>query len=249
MLILLVVVIVTGLLIFPALNFNTSFLEVAGSDNLLYMVPPLFITKDITKAAILSLKDRQFDPGIREADYILITGLLLYHYFPYKDNWCVAPEQVIDDNYKPDFIVSEISTAPSDYGQIYPYLNVEVKKPAIISWKKLLDDQLHKQCDNNSNNNARQNNGRLWAMGQRGFEICLFLFDIHKNVNLDNYTQFTAVNPWNFSADDFDHLDAKPFVEKINGVDQIIAVNWRLDNSDHHRYIHDMFIHILKSRA
>jgi hypothetical protein len=86
MLILLVVVIVTGLLIFPALNFNTSFLEVAGSDNLLYMVPPLFITKDITKAAILSLKDRQFDPGIREADYILITGLLLYHYFPYKDN-------------------------------------------------------------------------------------------------------------------------------------------------------------------
>jgi hypothetical protein len=40
---------------------------------------------------------------------------------------------VIDDNYKPDFIVSEISTTQPDYGVNYPYLNVEVKRPAIIS--------------------------------------------------------------------------------------------------------------------
>lgn len=222
--------------------------EPGVSDNVCFSAA-LFINKEITKAAIENLKSKQRNPGVRESDYILITALLLNNYFPYSLNWCVAPEQVIDDNYKPDFIVSEIDTTLRNYGVSYPYLNVEVKRPAIISWKKLLDDQLHRQCDNNSANNARQNNGRLWAMGQKGFEICLFLFDIHSHLNLDNYNQFKAVNPRNYTADDLRHLDAEPFVETINGVDEIIAISWRIDNPDHHIHIHEMFLHILRGRA
>lgn len=156
---------------------------------------------------------------------------------------------MINDNYKPDFIVSEISTRLPDYGVSYPYLNVEVKRPAIMSWKKWLDDPLHKQCDNHMANNARQTNGRLWAMGQKGFEICLFLFDIHSNLNLDHYNPFTAVNPRNYTADDLRHLDAEPFVEVVSGAEEIIAITWRLDNPYHYIHIHEMFIHVLQRRA
>lgn len=222
--------------------------EPGVSDNVCFSAA-LFIDKPITKAAIENLRSKQFNPGVRESDYILITALLLYNYFPYSEDWCVAPEQVIDDNYKPDFIVSEIDTTQPEYGVSYPYLNVEVKRAAIISWKRLLDDQLHKQCDINSANNARQTNGRLWAMGQKGFEICLFLFDIHSNLSLNNYNQFKAVNPRNHSADSLRKLNAKPFVETINGVDEIIAISWRIDNPAHHIHIHEMFLHILEGRA
>ena len=81
------------------------------------------------------------------------------------------------------------------------------------------------------------------------FEICLFLFDIHSNLSLNNYNQFKAVNPRNHSADSLRKLNAKPFVETINGVDEIIAISWRIDNPAHHIHIHEMFLHILEGRA
>jgi hypothetical protein len=88
----------------------------------------------------------------------------------------------------------------------------------------LLDDQLHRQCEILQASNARQTNGKIWAMGQKGFEICLFLFDVNSNLNLNNYNKFTAVNPENYTADDLHYLDAEPFVEVVNGVEQIIAI-------------------------
>lgn len=222
--------------------------EAGVSDNICFS-PALFIDKEITRASIENLRRKQFDEGILESDYILITTLLLNHYFPYSENWCVAPEQVIDDNYKPDFIVSEIDTTEPNYGVSYPYLNVEVKRPRVMSWKKLLDDQLHKQCDINCGNNPRQTNGKLWAMGQKGFEICLFLFDIHINLNLDNYTQFKAINPSNLTVATLKSLGARPFVKEINGVDVIIAITWKIDNPKHTKHIHEMFLYVLEHRA
>jgi hypothetical protein len=83
------IVVITAFLVLlslSALNFNTSFFEVAVSGSLLLSNPPVYINKDITRAAIANLKEKQFDPEVRESDYILITALLLYNYFPYSSN-------------------------------------------------------------------------------------------------------------------------------------------------------------------
>ena len=115
-----------------------------------------YLKVDIIRAAILNLKNRAQEPQIRECDYAQITCLILNHYFPLTSKWCLATEQVTVDNYKPDFTVSRISTTLMDYGTTYPYLTCEVKKAAIMSWQKLMNDQLWRQS-----NEVKQPNGKI----------------------------------------------------------------------------------------
>lgn len=186
------------------------------------------------------MSDRQLQPGIKQSDYTLITSLVLNHYFPVSADWCVAPEQVETNNYKPDFSVFEINLNRADYGRSYPYLTWDVNRAAVISWERLVNLQLWRQCDA-----VKQNNGRIWAKGQRGFSICLFEFVILKNVTTPNeYSQFTGVNPWQFTPDDIRYLDADPYTELINGVEEVRGANWRVSNKEDHKYIHDMFSHV-----
>lgn len=76
------------------------------------------------------------------------------------------------------------------------------------------------------------------------------MFDISSNDNTPYvYSQFFAVNPRGYTADDLKYLDANPFIEMVNGVEEIRAITWRLDNQDHHIHIHEMFMFVLQGRA
>ena len=72
---------------------------------------------------------------------------------------------------------------------------------------------------------------------KRGLRFAFFIhrvLDINKHINDSNdYSCFAAVNPWNYSKEDFEYLDATPYTEIIDNVEQVIAVTCRLDNLDH----------------
>lgn len=64
---------------------------------------------------------------------------------------------------------------PLEYGARVPRLVYEAKPYAGKGWNKLMTDQVWDEADSNKNQE-----GRIWVLVQRGFEVCFFEFDVNK---------------------------------------------------------------------
>lgn len=184
--------------------------------------------------------------AIYEDEVSRLTCLILAYYFRYDNGWCVAPEQNSGSDYHPDFLVSKVDLTLGDkYGRAIPHLVIEVKRPVAdvgISWKTLLE-QAWDQADGSKD----EWTGRIWVIGQRGFEISFFKFDVLAYQDSAKFINFIPLNLNQWSADDFEYLGIKVVTEIIRGQKEVRSITWRLDNVDHAPYIHDMFIHISRN--
>jgi len=138
-------------------------------------------------AMINNLKAKVRDKRpLLECDYSRITSVILPYFFPYSRNWCISPEWVATENHKPDYTVFTVNLQS---GICSPYLIVEVKNRVAISWWRLMRNQLWDQAVN-----LKQGNGKLLVIGQIGFEICFFEFDLAKYPSSSgDYTNFTPI--------------------------------------------------------
>lgn len=181
--------------------------------------------------------------AIYEDEVSRLTNILLSYYFPYVNGWCIAPEQNAGSNYHPDYTVSRVDlTAGEKYGRAIPHIAVEVKRPVSdggVSWKVLLN-----QVWNAADASKHEITGRIWVIGQRGFEICFFIFDPLQYEDSRDYTNFIPLNLNQWSAEDFKHFNIKVKTENIHGQTEVRVIYWRLDDVYQSRYIHDMFIHV-----
>lgn len=93
---------------------------------------------------------------------------------------------------------------------------------------------------------AKKNSGRLWAIGQKGFEICIFRFDVlnYMDQDPDCYTKFNPLNLSNLTEPQLDLLNVKYKYSNEDGFALIALVKWRLDNRYHITYINRMFEYI-----
>lgn len=210
----------------------------------LYAVESTFWSIPIIRTLIDDLHQKELrDPNLRECDYSRITSVILPYYFVYWTKWCIAPEFNYREAVHPDYTVFEIITDSSSTNIDIPYFLVEVKSRAGASWNKLLE-QLWTQADI-----GKQDNGRLWVMGQKGLEICIFKFDLLKFMNdPEPFKNFEPLNLRDYTEEDLKHLDIKCITCISNGLERIAVIKWRLDNRLHAEYINDMFIHILSGR-
>jgi hypothetical protein len=130
------------------------------------------------------------------SDYSRILSAILPHYYPYLRGFVIAPEIWSADKRKSDFVVSKVNirnrTLP--YGHHIVLLMCECKNKTAISWWNLAKDQLWAQADS-----LKHGNGRLWVIGQIGFEICFFRFDILNYEYSEWFTNFSPLNLRNFS--------------------------------------------------
>ena len=89
---------------------------------------------------------------------------------------------------------------------------------------------MHKQADV-----SKYPSGKLWAIGHKGLEICVFRFDVGNcpDQNPDCYTHFEPLNLGGLNTVQLDELNVK-YIECDNGnFGRIIAfIKWRLDNDN-----------------
>lgn len=174
-----------------------------------------------------------------ECDYSCITSAILPYYFPVTTNniWVITPEYNHLEGNHPDYTIFKVNNYPF---KLEIYAVVEIKSKTGKSWHFLLE-QMCKQAEVGKNDS-----GKLWAIGQKGVEICFFKFDLQKYLGQDPncYTFFEPLNLSHLSVPQLDNLKVKYEECNNHGFARIALIKWRLDNRDHIPYIHHMFEHI-----
>lgn len=190
---------------------------------------------------VQNIKNRNL---VYEDEISRLTSIILPYYFPF-DTWYISPEQVWGQNWKPDYTIWKPDFSPGPgYGRSLTHVLVEIKRPVSsggVSWNKLLE-QGWDQADS-----AKKSNGRLWFIGQRGFEFCVFKFDVlnyPSTPETDGYTNFMPLNLHHWTINDLQHMDIKYHSVIINGVEEIRVIKWRLDDRSHAMYLHEMLEYI-----
>lgn len=128
------------------------------------------------------------------------------------------------------------------YGYSTRMVMYECKRKNAISWWKLLDNQLWEQADSSKNTD-----GKLWVITQIGFELCVLKFDILNYLDWEEYRNFCPLNLNNSSKKDLEYNEYRYIEKKVNNVDTIIVIRWRLDVPEHHLFIHEMLNYISKN--
>lgn len=186
---------------------------------------------------IKNTRDKELNKEVLwECDYSFIMSALLPYYFHTAANssWVITPEFNYLEGNHPDYTIFNIYSNPY-YAEIYTV--VEIKSKTGDSWPKLLE-QMWKQADI-----AKFDNGTLWAIGQKGLEICIFRFDVlkHEDDYPDCFTNFEPLNLSNLTKADLNQLGVKYLITNNN---RIGLIKWRLDDNRHKRYIDHMFMYI-----
>ncbi len=177
-----------------------------------------------------------------ECDYSCITSAILPYYFHVTHNnaWVITPEYNYLEANQPDYTIFKVNKVNNNTYKLQIHAVVEIKSKVGDSWNKLLE-QLYNQADV-----AKNAEGRLWAIGQKGFEICIFKFDVlkYQGQNPDRYTNFEPLNLSHLSEAELDNLNVKYEHCDDHGFARIALIKWRLDNKDHIPYLNRMLEHI-----
>lgn len=196
-------------------------------------------------ALIDNLKRRQNNEKLFESDYFRVMGAILPHYFTYNRNYTISPEIWSEGERKSDFVVAKTYLGRGDnldYGHSIPVVMVESKNRGAIPWKDLAKDKFWNQTDC-----LKNDDGRLWIIGQIGFTICFIRFDLLNYTNSEWFRNFSPLNLKNFNEDDLDYLEIKYISESIDNNNILQVIEWKLDEPSHYQYIHEMFEHILNN--
>lgn len=159
------------------------------------------------------------NPDLWKGDYSRIMSAILPYYFHVTHNrvWIITPEFNYSENIRPDYIVFFVQQNPFF---IAPYLISEIKSKTGVSWNKLLE-QMWNQCDL-----AKNRYGKIWAVGQKGLEICLFRFDItvFQDQVPDFYTNFKPLNLSNLTRGQLTQLGLEYKLCDNNGIQRIALI-------------------------
>lgn len=196
----------------------------------------------------LKTRQRQHE-NLFESDFTRVMAAILPHYFVYDQGWVIAPEIWSDDKRRSDFVVSVVNTLRHGripYGHSIPKVMVEGKAPSAIPWSKLCKDQLWDQADS-----LKNDDGKLWVIGQIGYYVCIFRFDVLNYRESEWFRNFSPLNLHRFSPEDLDELEIKHITESVdnNTRDVTMVIQWDLRQEDQYKYIHEMLSYIVTNNA
>lgn len=200
---------------------------------------------EYVKAYINNIKVKYANKNtLFESDFSAMLAAILPYYFKLKGGWVIAAEIWSNDKYRSDFVVFLpyiLPGNPSKYGQPIPRLMCESKYPSAVPWKDLVKEQLW----NKANSVSEDYKGKLWVIGQIGFYVCIFRFDVTDYYYSDWFTNFSPLNLRNLNEHDLDYLEVQFITESIsNHIDVIQVIQWDLREKAHHEYINEMLEHI-----
>ena len=151
-----------------------------------------------------------------------------------------------------DGLFGTVNTDINDvnYGKLIAKMMFEGKNYTAISWSTFMRIQMWNQCDTFKNVS-----GRLWAVGLIGFEICFFKFDVTTNMARGDYTNFSPLildyfvqRGW--TKMDFEYIGVKCITyprPDSNNLNDIVVMKWMFNDFQHQKFIHMMFVEILRN--
>lgn len=215
-------------------------------DNVRLSSVPFVFNNEHVKAYISNIIEKHTNKEkLFESGYSAILDAILKHCF--KDTaWVIASEYWSNDKGRSDFVVflPYIDQSPNiRYGEPIPKLMCEYKSPYAIPWKDLVKEQLWNQASSI----CEDHRGKLWVIGQIGFYICIFRFDLTEYMDSDWFTNFSPLNLNGWSEEDLGELGIKYITESINGKDIIQVIQWDLREKYQYDYIHKMLVHITEN--
>lgn len=203
----------------------------------------------MVNALIKRLSDRmKKGDNPKESEFSKIMFAIIPYYFKYNNNYTFSPEVWNDNSFNRIgrcdgmLTLTDINQNSPHYGYSLRMVMYECKRKNAISWWKLLDDQLWEQADSSKNKD-----GKLWVIAQIGFELCVFKFDILNYLDGEEYRNFCPLNINNWSKQDLEYNDIRYIEKKVNNVDTIVVIKWRLDVPEHHLFIHEMLNYISRN--
>lgn len=124
-----------------------------------------------------------------------------------------------------DYVVWKSDNSPLRLGDRVDHVIVSVFNSG-TTWDIALLDS-YKLCSN-----ACDSNGKIWAIIQKGFEICVFIFNgtrLIDNTNLSKIQCYIPLNLDNLSIDDLVNLNLDFKTDYYNGVREIRVIQWKTD--------------------
>ena len=201
-----------------------------------YGKPSVFLNWGFFRMMIRDVAHKETQEIIWEGDYSRLTSVLLAYYFHVTRNryWVIAPEFNKREDVTPDYTIFLVALNPYN---VFSHVVVEVKSKTGQSWAKLLE-QMWTQADVN-----KYENGKLWAIGQKGLEICIFRFNVlqFQHTTPYHFVNFEPLNLGNLSREQLTNMGANCVVYFDNGIPRIGLIKWRLHNPNHWPYINHMF--------
>ena len=201
----------------------------------------------IVKAMIRRLSFRVgHNIGTKESDFTAIIFAII-NYKLDNSVEIISPESWNDNDYnrtgRCDGLVCRVNLdkqSPS-YGSRIPRIMFEGKNHGARGWNYIFKNQIWEQTDATKNPN-----GRNWALVLKGFEVCVFWFDVTMYTDRGDFENFKPLNLNNWSEQDLIYIGADPLVETINGTKYIQVIRWKLNDSTHWSYIEAMIDYILR---
>ena len=142
-----------------------------------------------------------------KADFSRLTSILLFYYYRYNSGWFFSPEQWLGEKYHPDYTISRVCLLNGPYyGGAIPHIVYELKiscSGSGVNWVSILD-QMWSKC-NAVNDMPFKGGGKMWAIGQIGFEICFFKFYLLRFED-SIYTNFEPLNLNNWTRNVFNMM-------------------------------------------
>lgn len=110
--------------------------------------------------------------------------------------------------------------------------------------KNLCKDQLWNQADS-----LKNEDGRLWVIGQIGFYVCIFRFDVLKYQESEWFRNFSPLNLNNLSPEDLDKLKILHITESVDNStrDLTMVIQWDLRKQNQYKYIDEMLSYIVRN--
>lgn len=221
-----------------------------------YMIESNFYSNEVVRALIINLVNKLQQNIIPwESEIYKISSSLLNHYYPMGHNWVVSHQQQVTDQYVkkiPDHTVNYINLIHNDpgYGNTYPHIQVEVKRPSTSFntkelWANTLE-QMWDQCDFSKNND-----GKIWAIVIIGKYISFFNFNVADDGHSSDsrYDNFNCLNLENKNYYELLSLGIECDVDIIRGTYLLNVIKWDMSNPRHTNFIHNMFIHLRDNSA
>jgi len=183
---------------------------------------------------------------LQECDYSrIMSAILPLYFYGQPHNWIITPEFNFAEANYPDYTMFLVTTDGAGNTVFLPKVVTEIKSKTGQSWGELLE-QMWSQA-----NGAKDSNGRIWAIGQKGMEFCVFRFDVLRfGDQIPHYcTHYEPLNLANLSEAQLIDLGVTfEYASTDGGPNRLGIIKWKFNFPEHEVYIHNMLDHIRNNR-
>ena len=114
---------------------------------------------------------------------------------------------------------------------------------ANISWELFITRNVRELAQR-----VKNSAGKCWIVAFKGFETCLFRYDINNYKDRGDFRNFEPVNLQNWKKNELDEANIR-YVTSSDNPDLILAIFWKLNVPQDQVFIHSILVHMSENNV